>query len=64
MAEPANTASPPAVAKPSKPKENGQVGEAAGVEQVAGGASEGHEANESVGGKLHRYFMPFWTFQN
>ncbi|KAI4136665.1 MAG: hypothetical protein LQ341_005508 [Variospora aurantia] len=44
MAGPTNVASPLA----SEPKENGQVGTAAGDEERAGGASEGHEAAEAA----------------
>lgn len=54
MAGPTNVASPLA----SEPKENGQVGTAAGDEERAGGASEGHEAADAANGKHHPSFKP------
>ncbi|KAL9604823.1 MAG: hypothetical protein Q9219_000271 [cf. Caloplaca sp. 3 TL-2023] len=49
MAEPAVTASSPAADTAPGVKENGQAGEAADDNGVAGGASEGHETTKAAG---------------
>lgn len=62
MAQPANATSSPAVEKPSEPEGNGQLGAAAGEKHVAGAGSEGYEAIEAAGGKLHRSVTLALTF--